>query len=133
MIWNAPFSQKVTLWILAASLFVGSGISMIQKIWPEHTEIPAVATASDEHSVLIKQLADSIMAERAAHRDDPININTATQTELEKLKGIGPALASAIVAYREQHGAFQSVEELDKVSGIGPKKLEALKGKCFVE
>ncbi|MFP4343939.1 MAG: ComEA family DNA-binding protein [Anaerolineales bacterium] len=49
-----------------------------------------------------------------------ININTATATQLESLPRIGPAKAQEIVAYREAHGPFQSIEEIQNVSGIGP-------------
>lgn len=52
-----------------------------------------------------------------------INVNTATPTELEALPGIGPVLAEAIVSYREEHGPFTSVDQLDDVSGIGPVTL----------
>jgi competence protein ComEA len=57
-----------------------------------------------------------------------VNINTAGKEELERLPGIGPTLAQRILDYREAHGGFRSVEELRKVSGIGPKKFEELKG-----
>lgn len=53
-----------------------------------------------------------------------VNINTATETELQALDGIGPALAARIVAYREEHGPFSSVDELTRVNGIGPSILE---------
>lgn len=56
-----------------------------------------------------------------------ININLASVEELQKLPGIGPARAQAIVRYREEHGPFQSLEELTNVSGIGPKILENIK------
>ncbi|HHY76336.1 MAG TPA: competence protein ComEA [Firmicutes bacterium] len=53
----------------------------------------------------------------------PINVNTATQKELEALPGIGPVLARAIIDYREKAGPFRKVEELLNVSGIGEKIL----------
>jgi len=56
-----------------------------------------------------------------------ININTASQNELETLPGIGPTRALAIIAYRRQHGAFATPEDLMKVSGIGTKTFEGLK------
>ena len=56
-----------------------------------------------------------------------ININTATQAQLETLPGIGPVKAAAIIAYRQEHGAFSSVDDLVKVSGIGKKTLSDVK------
>lgn len=57
-----------------------------------------------------------------------ININTADTRELIKLSGIGEVKAAAIVAYREEHGAFSSVEELLNVKGISEKTLEKIRG-----
>ena len=62
----------------------------------------------------------------------PININTASASELEALPGIGPALAARIVEYRDGHGPFASVDDLTDVPGIGPAKLEALRSQATV-
>lgn len=56
-----------------------------------------------------------------------ININTANQQQLESLNGIGPVKAKAIIDYRTKNGAFKTVDDLKKVSGIGDKTLEKLK------
>jgi competence protein ComEA len=48
-------------------------------------------------------------------------------SELQRLPGVGPSLANAIIAYREAKGGFVSIDELDSVKGIGPKKLESLR------
>lgn len=56
-----------------------------------------------------------------------VNVNTATPAELEALPGIGPVLAEAIVAYREEHGPFASIDQLEDVSGIGPVTLEEIR------
>jgi competence protein ComEA len=56
----------------------------------------------------------------------PININSATQDELETLPGIGPTIAQRIILYRETNGAFTSIEDIQMVEGIGQKKFEAI-------
>lgn len=56
-----------------------------------------------------------------------ININEATQTELETLPGIGPSIALKIISYREENGKFSSVEDIKNVSGIGDNKFENIK------
>lgn len=60
----------------------------------------------------------------AGHR--AIDINRATAEELQQLPGIGPVLAGRIIAHRDRHGPFRSVEDLLAVTGIGPKLLEQL-------
>lgn len=57
----------------------------------------------------------------------PLDLNAAGATELDRLPGIGPATAQAIVEHREQHGPFAAVDDLEEVRGIGPAKLEALR------
>ena len=61
-----------------------------------------------------------------------MNINTATESELENVTGIGPATAKKIVAHREQNGPFTSVDQLEEVPGIGPSKLEGMRGEVTV-
>ena len=56
-----------------------------------------------------------------------VNINTATQAELESLDGIGPVKAAAIIDYRKKNGGFKSVDELEKVDGVGPVTLANVK------
>jgi len=64
---------------------------------------------------------------------DQVDINTADAATLAKeLKGVGDARAQAIVAYREQHGPFKSVDELAMVDGIGEKTLAENKDKLTV-
>ena len=56
-----------------------------------------------------------------------VNINTATAEQLQSLPRIGPAMAQRIITWREAHGGFRSVDELDAVPGIGPTLLETLR------
>src|SRR5918993_1234031 len=55
-----------------------------------------------------------------------VNLNTATLEQLDTLPGIGPTLAERILQWRQEHGRFSSVDELQEVSGIGPRTLEQL-------
>lgn len=57
----------------------------------------------------------------------PVNLNTATQAQLESLPGVGPVMAGKIIAWRTEHGKFSSVNDLQEVDGVGPKTFERLK------
>lgn len=61
-----------------------------------------------------------------------VDLNTATAEELDTLPGVGPATAAAILAYRDEHGRFASVDELLEVRGIGEAKLEQLRASVTV-
>ena len=62
-----------------------------------------------------------------------MNLNAASARLLTQLPGIGPKKAEAVVAYRDEHGAFASVSDLQRVRGIGPKTVEKLAPLLFVE
>lgn len=79
----------------------------------QHIHIPT------KEIVLLEKLSTS--------RSDLININTADETELQKLKGVGPAIAKRIIDYREQNGEFQTIEDIKKVRGIGEKTFAKFK------
>lgn len=63
----------------------------------------------------------------SAFKQSIVNINTATQTELETLPGIGPSIALNIINYRKENGKFANVEDIKNVSGIGDSKFENIK------
>ena len=90
-----------------------------QHLSAQHPLSPAHAVASTSS----KKNEHSINNEHSIHA---IDVNLSTAQELEALPGIGPILAQRIVEYRMQVGGFQSIQELDHVKGIGPKKLQAL-------
>lgn len=76
--------------------------------------------------VLVSALAFSISAWAA------VDLNKASQAELETVKGIGPAKAKAIIDYRKKNGNFKSVDELDKVPGFGKKTVDSVKKEITV-
>lgn len=65
----------------------------------------------------------------AASPAAPVSLNSGTLDQLETLDGVGPSLAQRIIDYRTLHGGFRSLAELDQVSGFGPARLAALRGK----
>lgn len=87
----------------------------------EEVQAPAATTTSP-----------SSVTSSASSSGGLININTATVEELQSLSGVGEATAKAIVQDREEHGAFTSIEDLMRVSGIGEKKFAKLQGSICV-
>ena len=82
----------------------------------------------------VSQTSDT--ASGAASSSEPqekLDLNTATQEELDALPGIGPVKAEAILQYREESGPFRTVEEIMEVEGIGEKTLEQLRPYVTVE
>lgn len=83
----------------------------------------------DEMIIIVPKIGDNnnVIEGINSIESDQVNINYATQEEIETLNGIGPSKALAIVQYREENGFFQSVEDLLNVTGIGEKTLENIK------
>jgi comEA protein len=87
--------------------------------------ICAIASITAFLAVLIVAASSACAAKQPpAH---PIDLNTATAAQLEQLPGIGPARASAIIAFREKSGPFHRVEDLLAVRGISKDRLEKIR------
>ena len=108
----------------AAPAVEGTPVSPVE---PRTPALPAIALTG----MAGKSVEDS--SDESAESSQHINLNTATQPELETLPGIGPARARAIIAYREQNGPYNTVEEITAVSGIGQGILDNLRGLVTVE
>lgn len=105
-------------------------INLAQRLQDEMVIIvPKEGEILEEISSVSTAISSNTMAESAG---DKIKLNDATQTELETLNGIGPSKAQAIIDYREENGAFQSVEDVLQVNGIGEKTLENFKDDIIV-
>lgn len=97
---------------------------------------PSTPATQEGHPPITPIVADS---QRTAEPRTPapsvarMNINTATSSQLERLPRIGPKMAQRILTYRSEHGAFQRVEDLTNVRGIGEKTLAKLQPLVFVE
>jgi competence protein ComEA len=99
------------------------------------TQINRAAELEDGRQVLVpaKPSRSAVAAAPApggsapAVPEQPINLNTATLEQLDTLDGVGPSTAQKILDYRTEHGGFTAIEELDQISGIGEKRLAALR------
>lgn len=110
---------------------MGSGI----RVWQHFFQpIPAPVFLSVQESQ--PRQSDVVAVEErkeVATKDFRINVNQATQQELEQIPGIGPVLAKRIYEYRLKEGSFQTPEDMKKVSGIGPKKLDKISNYILIE
>jgi competence protein ComEA len=73
-----------------------------------------------------EQIVIGVQPSAPAQSDGKVHLNSATQSELEELPGVGPVLASRLIEYRTEHGNFHTMADLDAVSGVGPAMLDNL-------
>ncbi|MCI1934757.1 MAG: hypothetical protein GX481_03100 [Atopobium sp.] len=104
-----------------SSLNLAELLSDGQKIYVPH-----------QGEVLQAAPADSAVSSSASSGSSKVNINTAGSADLQTLSGVGEATAKAIIEDREQNGSFASIEDIMRVTGIGEKKFEKIKGDICV-
>lgn len=80
----------------------------------------------NEEEYIIQDIGSNII------EDNKVNINTATQSELESLTGIGPSTALKIIEYRKENGKFKNIEEIKNVPGIGENKFKQIENQICV-
>lgn len=86
----------------------------------------------EEKEFITENIGKNILDESIENNNIKININTATESQLENLSGIGPSTAMKIVNYRKENGLFKSIDEIKNVPGIGESKFNAIKDNICV-
>ncbi len=109
--------EGIAVLFLSAALLVGTGVAIIDHLDAERFE--------DFHVVVGAVEAPSVPV--AAVATGPLAINRADAEQLQSLPYIGPKMAAAIIEYRQVHGPFSSVDDLNRVSGIGVATVERLR------
>lgn len=128
---------------LLIALVVGGAVLSYQKYNPAfapellHKNFPE-AKSSGSVSLASPSFSDTVSKASVLNKDTTrpyvkLNLNTATQEELERLPGIGPVLAKRIIDYRYEKGGFDSIEEIKNVKGIGKKIFAEIKGYLILE
>jgi competence protein ComEA len=117
------------LYRLARGTRVADAVTAAGGLTPraERTGVNLAAPVADGQQVVVPVRGAGGVAGAGAS-SGPVSLSVATPEQLDALPGIGPATAEKIVAFRQQHGAFRSVEELDAVPGIGQARIAQLKG-----
>lgn len=111
---------------LAAKLFDGDKIYI-----PTTGELSAQTPTIPSTSAPVSPPSAGMVESSSCSR---VNLNTASVSTLDEcLPGIGPAYAQRIIDYRQSHGGFKSIEEIQQVSGIGPKTFEKIKDQITIE
>lgn len=88
-------------------------------------------TTNPGDNVIMEDISDN--NSRKGETNVMININTATQAELESIPGIGPSTALKILEYRQSNGKFSSIEDIKNIKGIGDAKYESMKNSITVK
>lgn len=108
--------------ILAFAIILWGALFLIAPIWQIPTDA-APYRVPEQNTVTVHPSLETA---------EPVNVNTADAEELMRLPGIGPAKAQAILEYREAHGPFSSLEEVEKVNGISLRMVESWAGLAVV-
>ena len=95
--------------------------------------VPSINDKGDIEKVTEEAGENVIDDGEIVNKNQKVNINKASQTELETLSGVGPSTALKIINYREENGDFEKIEDIKNVPGIGEAKYESLKESICVK
>lgn len=95
-------------------------------------QLPAIATATPSPTPATTTAGGGSPASTSAGSSEKVNLNTADVAAFQKLSGVGQKKAEKIIAYRQQHGNFKSVDDLKNVSGFGEKTVAKYKDQLTV-
>lgn len=116
---SKSLSERV---LIAIALFMAAGLVGYNAFFSKN------AVEITENLVI----SEALEQDEETKSSEVININTASSEELEKLSGVGKAMAKRIVEYRDTHGGFANKEEIMNVKGIGKKVFETIKNNICV-
>lgn len=132
--------ERKALFFLVMVLLLGSGITLYKKyhsdfapelilkpkakVVESNLSQPDLNLVADTSTALPKETSPPMIS---AEKIRQVNLNSATQEELESLPSIGPVLAKRIIEYRNQKSGFKTIEEIKQVHGIGNKIFEKIK------
>ena len=118
-----PISRRALLiWIALALLMSGVALFVNDRPYPTAMTPISGGMVLDDVAVIVPAFVEATR----------VNVNTATAVDLQRLSGIGEALARRIVAYRDEHGPFASLDALQAVNGVGRSTVERFRDQATV-
>ncbi|MCK6139486.1 ComEA family DNA-binding protein [Slackia exigua] len=133
--YELPASARVNDAIAAASGFSDDAIQdsvNLASALTDGQQVRVLAQGEAQANPSAASASGADAAPSASSQSGPVNINTADEAALDRIPGVGPATARAIVEEREKNGPFSSVDDVTRVEGIGKKKLERMRDSLCV-
>lgn len=108
--------------IIILTIVIALGL-LATRLRPELDSGPKSDIGESEFNAGSQRYSEGYAASGQYYRSQKIDVNRANMAQLTEVKGIGPVLAKKIIDYRKKYGYFQTLRELQNISGIGPKLI----------